>query len=127
MEAHGGLLSAADLANYRTTPTDPLWGEYRGTRVATNQPPGGGLMLLQMLNILENFDLRSLGHNSPEYLRVLCETMKRATADKDAHISDPAFVDVPVEQPRRQGLRPRARRRHRTARSGPRRAPAVRG
>ena len=97
MEAHGGLLSAADLANYRTTPTDPLWGEYRGTRIATNQPPGGGLMLIQMLNILENFDLRSLGHNSPEYLRVLCETMKRATTDKDAHISDPAFVDVPVE------------------------------
>lgn len=96
MQANGGLLSREDLADYAPDLTSPVWGDYRGYRVATNQPPGGGLMLLQMLNILENFDLRSLGHNSAEYIRVVCEAMKVATADKDRYIGDPKFVDVPV-------------------------------
>jgi gamma-glutamyltranspeptidase/glutathione hydrolase len=51
-----------------------------------------------MLNILERFDLRALGHNSPEYIRVVSEAMVRATLDKEAHVGDPAFVDVPVER-----------------------------
>ena len=76
----------------------PLWGDYRGYRVSTNQPPGGGVMLLEMLNILENFDLGALEHNSAEYLRIVAEAMKRATIDKDAHVGDPKFVDVPVER-----------------------------
>jgi len=96
--ANGGLLSAADLASYRTQETEPLWGDYRGFRVATNQPPGGGIMLLQMMNVLENFDLAALGHNSTAYVRTVAETMKRATSDKDRHVGDPAFVDVPVER-----------------------------
>src|SRR5262249_55015723 len=65
-------------------------------RVFTNQPPGGGILLLQMLNILERFDLSALEHNSPEYVRVVAEAMKRATIDKDRHVGDPRFVDVPV-------------------------------
>jgi len=96
MKRGGGLLSGEDLAAYRTRHCEPLWGEYRGLRVATNNPPGGGIMLVEMLNILENFDLAALGHNSAEYIRVLCEAMKRATVDKDAHVGDPAFVEVPV-------------------------------
>ena len=64
--------------------------------MATNQPPGGGVMLVEMLNILENFDLAVIGHNSPEYIRVVCEAMKRATIDKDAHVSDPAFAPIPA-------------------------------
>ena len=96
MQKNGGLLSLEDLGNYRTTRIEPLWGEYRGLRVATNNPPGGGIMLVEMLNILENFDLAALGHNTPEYMRVVCEAMKRATIDKDAHVGDPAFIDVPV-------------------------------
>ena len=63
-QRNGGLLSYADLRDYRTVKSEPLWGSYRGYRVATNQPPGGGVMLLEMLNILENFDLFELGHNS---------------------------------------------------------------
>jgi gamma-glutamyltranspeptidase/glutathione hydrolase len=97
MAANGGLLSAADLKAYRTTRTQPLHGSYRGLSVATNHPPGGGVMLLEMLNILEEFDLPSLGHNSPEYLRIVCEAMRAATADKEAHVGDPAFIDVPIE------------------------------
>jgi gamma-glutamyltranspeptidase/glutathione hydrolase len=96
MAANGGLLSLQDLAQYRTTRTEPLRGHYRGYDIATNHPPGGGIMLLEMLNILECFDLDALGHNSSEYLRIVCEAMKAATADKEAFVGDPAFVDVPV-------------------------------
>ena len=55
-------------------------------------------MLIEMLNILENFDLRGMEHNSAEYLRIVSEAMKRATVDKDAHVGDPKFVKVPVER-----------------------------
>ncbi len=96
--AHGGLLAYPDLAGYRTTREEPLWGEYRGHRIATNRPPGGGVLLVEMLNILAHFDLAALGHNSPEYLRVVGEAMKQATADKDVLIGDPDFVEVPLER-----------------------------
>src|SRR5262249_9363494 len=96
MTNNNGLLTTADLANYRTTHCAPLRGEYRGITIATNYPPGGGIMLIEMLNILENFELRGLGHNSSDYVRVLAEAMKHATIDKDHHVGDPNFVDVPV-------------------------------
>ena len=98
MRANGGLLSAADLADYRTEHQPPLWGEYRGHRIATNHPPGGGLLVLQILRTLEQFDLTAMGHNSPRYLAVLAEAMKCATRDKDRFVSDPRFVDVPVDR-----------------------------
>ena len=63
-----------------------------------NRPPGGGVMLLEMLNILERFDLAGLGHNTPEYIRVVAEAMKRATIDKDRFVGDPAFTDVPLDR-----------------------------
>ncbi len=97
MEAHGALMGAEDLARYEPIRHAPMEGTYRGRRIATNQPPGGGIMLLQMLGILEHFDLKAMGHNSPEYIRVVCETMKRSTIDKDAHVGDPRFVDIPVD------------------------------
>ncbi len=98
MRANGGLLALADLIDYAPVRNQPLWGDYRGFRVASNQPPGGGPMLLQMLNILEHFDLAALGHNSAEYLRVVCEAMKRATVDKDRFLGDPAFMTVPLDR-----------------------------
>ena len=98
MTAHGALLSAEDLTSYRTAEHEPLWGEYRGHRVATNQLPGGGAMILEMLNILENFDLVAMGHNSPEYVRTVSEAMKLATVAKDEHLGDPRFVDVPLDR-----------------------------
>jgi len=96
MAANGGLLGLGDLVGYRAEDTAPLWGEYRGHRIATNQPPGGGIMVVQMLHILENFDLAALGHNTPAYIRVVAEAMKRATIDKDRYVGDPRFVDVPI-------------------------------
>ncbi len=96
--ANGGLLSLEDLKNVQVLRKAPLADSYRGTKVTTNNPPGGGAMLIQMLNILENFDLAELEHNSPAYMRVVSETMKYATADKDAFIGDPYFMDVPLSE-----------------------------
>ncbi len=98
MKANGGLLSAADLASYKTTHSQPLRGRFRGFEVASNQPPGGGIMLIEMLQILEAFDLKALAHNSADYLQVVCEAMKRATSDKDTYVGDPDFFDVPIER-----------------------------
>lgn len=96
MAAHDGLLTLGDLAACRAEENAPLLGTYRGYRIATNNPPGGGIQLIEMLNILEHFDLRAMGHNSPEYIRVVSEAMKIATVDKDAKVGDPKFVPVPV-------------------------------
>ncbi len=98
MRANGGLLRGRDLHAYRTETTKPLWGTYRGLDIATNRPPGGGVMLIEMLNMLECFDLRGMGHNSPGYIRTLAEVMKIATADKDRHVGDPRFTDVPLDR-----------------------------
>src|SRR5215208_3493189 len=95
---NGGLLSPDDLASYRPKCALPLMGTYRGHRVATNQPPGGGVMLIEMLNILEEFDLAGLGYNTPGYIRVVAEAMKRATIDKDRFVGDPAFTAVPLDR-----------------------------
>lgn len=96
MAANGGLLCARDLADYRPQRAKPLESTYRGYRVTTNAPPGGGVMLLEMLNILENFDLAALRHNSADYIVNVAEAMKRATLDKDRYIGDPRFVEIPL-------------------------------
>ena len=98
MERHGGLLTAGDLAGYGPDEGEPIRVGYRGYDVATNRPPGGGVMVAEMLRIVEQFDLVTLGHNSPEYIRVVAEAMKIATRDKDAHISDPRFVPPPLDR-----------------------------
>jgi gamma-glutamyltranspeptidase/glutathione hydrolase len=98
IQAHGGLLSRDDMNAYRTSRETPLWTDYRGYRVASNQPPGGGVMVLEMLNILENFDLAAMNHNTPHYIRVVAEAMKYATIDKDSRVGDPRFVDVPLNE-----------------------------
>lgn len=94
--ANGGLITTDDLAAVQSEQRDPLWGSYRGYQIATNHPPGGGLMIVEMLNILENFDLAAMGHNSAEYIAIVSEAMKIATVDKDSRIGDPRFVNVPI-------------------------------
>ena len=98
MAANGGLITMEDLAACQPVETEPLWFDYRGFRVATNQPPGGGLVVAIMLRILEQFDLAAMGHNSPDYVATVSEAMKIATVEKDQRIGDPAFVDIPVEE-----------------------------
>ena len=98
MKANDGLLRHEDLATCAAEENAPLWGTYRGYRYSTNNPPGGGVMLIQMLNILENFDLTQIGHNTSEYIRIVAEAMKLATIDKDTRVGDPKFYDVPIEE-----------------------------
>lgn len=95
---NGGFLSFEDLSSYRVVSRPPAVGTYRGHRIATNTPPGGGYALLLMLGILEEFDVATLAHNTPEYIRLLAEVMKHATSEKDRHLGDPDFVTVPVER-----------------------------
>jgi gamma-glutamyltranspeptidase/glutathione hydrolase len=94
--AQGGLLRAEDFAQYRLSAVDPIWGAYRGHRLSTNPPPASGLSMLQLLQMLEPFDLAAMGHGSAEHVRILAEAMKRMTLDKDRHMGDPDYVDVPV-------------------------------
>ena len=97
MQANGGLLTRDDLLDCAPTNLAPLVGNYRGLEVATNQLPGGGLMILEMLNILEHFDLSAMGHNSAQYIATVTEAMKYATIDKDQFMGDPNFIDVPQD------------------------------
>lgn len=96
MKAHGAMLSAGDLAACKAETSPVLWGTYRGLRIACNAPPGGGVKMIEMLNILENFDLKAMGHNSPDYIATLAEAMKIGAVDRDKHHGDPKFLDVPV-------------------------------
>jgi gamma-glutamyltranspeptidase / glutathione hydrolase len=94
MEQNGGLLRKKDLEACEPAFMKPLIGSYRGFEVATNQLPGGGSMILQMLNILEEFDLAILGHNSAKFISIVAEAMKYSTIDKDRFMGDPNFVDI---------------------------------
>jgi len=96
MRANGALLDADDVANSRPVIGAPIWGTYRGLRIASNPPPGGGVKLIEMLNILEHFDLAAMGHNSPAYIATIAEAMKIGAVDRDATHGDPEFLDVPV-------------------------------
>lgn len=98
MKSNGGLLTLSDLQNYRTRKSSPIIGHYRGRKIASNPAPGGGLVLIEMLQVLEHFDLASNGHNSPDYIRIVAEAMKRGARDKDQYIGDPEYIDVPVSQ-----------------------------
>ena len=98
MRAHGGPLSLEDLASFKVRAREPLEVAYRGRTIATPPPPAGGIMVAQMLRILERLDLVALDHNGPEYVRALAEAMKIAGRDKDLHIGDPDFVPPPLER-----------------------------
>ena len=99
MTAHDGLITAADLAGYRVMEREPVRGSYRGYQIATMPPPSsGGVHLVQMLNLLEGWDLAAQGHNSAAYLHRLIESMRRAYADRSRYLGDPDFVAVPVAE-----------------------------
>ena len=90
MRAHGGLVTESDLAAYRAIEREPVRGTYRGCDVVSMGPPSsGGVALIAMLNLLEGDDLQALGHNSPAYLHLLTEAMRRAYADRARHLGDP--------------------------------------
>jgi len=95
-EANGGFITKDDLAHYSVNVTEPLRGTYRGLALAVAGPPAGGLTLLQMLNFLEGYDLGAAGWPSTEAARLLVEAMGWAVADRERHVADPRFVDIPT-------------------------------
>jgi len=93
----GGLLTAQDLRSHTTTWVTPIFTQYRGLSVYELPPNTQGVTVLQMLNILEGYDLRALQHNGPDYLHLLIEAKKLAFADRDRHVADPAFETIPLD------------------------------
>lgn len=97
MAAHQGLITLADLQQYRPIWRDPVCGAFRGYRVCSMPPPSsGGVHLLQMLNLLNPIDLKTLGWQHPDALHFLIETMRLAYRDRAEYLGDPDFVKVPV-------------------------------
>ena len=98
MAVNGGFLTYADLAEHTSEWVEPVATNYRGYDVWELPPNGQGIAVLQMLNILEGYDLNSLGWGSPEYLHLLVEAKKLAFEDRAYFYSDPSFSDIPVAE-----------------------------
>jgi gamma-glutamyltranspeptidase/glutathione hydrolase len=97
MSANGGLITGDDLKAYKAMLREPVRGTYRGYELISMPPvSSGGFLLLQMLGMLERFDIAGMGPNSSESCHVLIEVMKRAFADRAAYFGDPGFVKVPL-------------------------------
>ena len=98
MQTHGGLLAASDLAGWHATVGAPTKTNYRGYEIYKTGFWAQGPMMLETLNVLEGFDLKKLGQNSPEYIHTVTEALKLGFADRDRFYGDPNFVKIPTEQ-----------------------------
>lgn len=93
----GGILTLEDLENYDIKLRTPVSGTYRGYEILSSPPPSsGGTTIVEILNILENFDIKGMGHNSTEHLHTLTEAMKMAYKDRGFFAADTDFIDVPL-------------------------------
>ncbi len=99
MKANNGLITLEDLKNYVPKEREPLRGSYRGHEIISMPPPSsGGIVLLQVLQMLEAFDVKKMGYNSAEKYHVLAEAMRRSFADRAEYMADPDFAVVPLKQ-----------------------------
>ena len=98
VKKHGGFLSYDDMAAHRSEWVEPVSTDYRGYRVWELPPNGQGIAALEMLNILEGYDIKSMGFGSPEYIHVLVEAKKLAFEDRAVYYADPDFNEIPVEK-----------------------------
>ncbi len=99
MKRGGGLISKEDLLAYESVWREPIWGTYRGFEIASMPPPSsGGVLLVQMLNMLENFDIAGLGFGAPETAHAMIEAQRRAYADRSEYLGDSDFYPVPIEK-----------------------------
>ena len=96
MQTHGGLLAAADLARFQAKVGKPVEAEYRGYQVYKAGFWTQGPALVETLNLIEGYDLKSMGHNSATYIHTLTEAIKLALADRDRYYGDPDFVKIPM-------------------------------
>ena len=94
----GGCFDVSDMESYEPKFREPVKTTYRGYEVASFAPPSGGCALVEMLNILENYDVRSMGHNTAASIHALTESMKLGFADRSVALGDPDFVNVDVER-----------------------------
>ena len=98
MKTGNGLITLEDLKAYKVVEREPVRGTFRGYEIASMPPPSsGGAHLVQMLNILEAYDLKVAGHNSADYIHRLVEAMRRAYADRATHMGDSDFWNVPLD------------------------------
>ena len=98
MEAHNGIITAKDLADYRVVEREPVRGTYRGFDIAAmSAPSSGGMHIVQMLNIMENFPIKEMGYGSADAMHIMAEAMKLAYADRSKYLGDPDHLDLPVE------------------------------
>jgi len=96
---NGGIITKQDLADYRTIERTPVKGEYRGYELFGPPPPSaGGVHLIEMLNILEEFDIAEMGFGSANSIHLLLEAMKKAFADRNRYTADPDYLEVPVDR-----------------------------
>ncbi|QPB78497.1 gamma-glutamyltransferase [Proteus sp. GOKU] len=96
---HNGLLTQEDFANFTITETKPITCTYRGYEFISAPPPSsGGVTICQTLNILEGYDLKSMGFNSAEYVHTLTEAMRHAYMDRNTFLGDPQFIKNPTEK-----------------------------
>jgi gamma-glutamyltranspeptidase/glutathione hydrolase len=99
MQRGGGIITHEDLAGYKPVQRTPIRGTYRGYEILSMPPPSsGGVTLIQMLNILEGFDIAASGFGSADTLHLMTESMRRAYADRARHLGDPDFVEMPLER-----------------------------
>jgi len=99
MERYGGIVNNDDLMGYLAVERPPVTGSYRGYDLVSMGPPSsGGVILIEMLNILEGFNLKKSGHGTIPSLTLLAEAMKVAYADRAEFLGDPDFVEVPVDR-----------------------------
>ncbi|EKN6264423.1 gamma-glutamyltransferase [Yersinia enterocolitica] len=95
----GGILTTADFANYKITETAPITCSYRGYKFVSSPPPSsGGVTLCETLNVLEGYDLKSMGFNSAAYIHTLTEAMRHAYMDRNTFLGDPEFVKNPIDR-----------------------------
>jgi gamma-glutamyltranspeptidase/glutathione hydrolase len=97
-EKYGGLFAMKDFEDHTSTWVDPVSTSYRGHDIWQIPPPGQGIAVLQMLNLLEGYDLAKMGPESPDYWHLFLEAKKLAYADRSRHYADPEFVKVPVSE-----------------------------
>lgn len=93
---HGGWMTREDLAGFRVDIEPPTRTTFHGVDIYAGGPWGQGPTMLMALNVLEGFDLRAMGHNSRDYVHAAIEALKLASADREAYLGDPKFVDVPM-------------------------------
>lgn len=100
MRANGGIITEEDLEKYEAVERAPVRGTYRGYEIVSMPPPSsGGVVIIEMLNILEGFDMGSYGHNTAQYLHLLTEAARRAYADRAEHLGDPDFNEsMPLDK-----------------------------